>query len=83
MRGEAAAPSQSEKLLERLTQPAAAAQPAAAMPQPAEAANLRRLEELAQPKESAPLDETPGEAVKAADLEKANEKLSSLLGKPK
>src|SRR5213596_3159882 len=41
LRGEAAAPSQSEKLLERLTQPAAAAQPAAAMPQPAEAANLR------------------------------------------
>ena len=83
LRGEAAAPSQSEKLLERLTQPAAAAQPAAAMPQPAEAANLRKLEELAQPKEPVPAHDTATQAVQAADLEKANEKLSSLLGKPK
>jgi len=82
LRGDAEAPSQAEKILERLTQPAAAATEVAT-PQPEESVDLRKLEELARPKETAPADDQHAEAAKAADLDKANEKLSSLLGKPK
>ena len=45
--------------------------------------DLRKLAELTRPKETAPAEDKPTQAVKAAELEKANEKLSSLLGKPK
>src|SRR5881409_511479 len=62
LRGEAEAPSHAQKVLERLTQPAAAAEPAVATPQPGETVNLKKLEELAQPRDSAPGDRTPAEA---------------------
>ena len=42
----------------------------------------QKLEELAKPKGTAPAD-TAAETSKPVDLEKADEKLSSLLGKPK
>src|SRR5438876_2903768 len=83
LRGDAEAPSPSEKVLERLTQPSAAAEQTAATAKPEEAADLGKLEELTRPKEPAPADETPADTARAAELEEANEKLSSLLGKPK
>ena len=63
-----------------MTQPAAAAEPKVATPQPEETIDLKKLEELARPKETASVEDKPAEA---ARLEQANEKLSSLLGKPK
>ena len=80
LRGDAEGPSQPERILERLTQPAAAAEPKVATPQPEETVDLKKLEELARPKETASVEDKPAEA---ARLEQANEKLSSLLGKPK
>ena len=80
LRGDAEAPSQAEKILERLTQPAAAAEPEIATPKAEETVDLKKLEELARPKETASVEDKPAEA---ARLEQANEKLSSLLGKPK
>jgi len=80
LRGDAEGPSQPERILERLTQPAAAAEPKVATPQPEETIDLKKLEELARPKETASVEDKPAEA---ARLEQANEKLSSLLGKPK
>jgi hypothetical protein len=55
----------------------------AATLKPEETANLERLDELARPRETTPPDDKPAEAAKAVELEKANEKLSSLLGRPK
>jgi len=81
LRGEAEAPSQAEKVLERLTQPAATGELEVEARKPDEAVDLEKLEELTKPKETAPAEE--GRAAPAPDLEKANEKLSSLLGKPK
>ena len=81
LRGEAEAPSQAEKVLARLTQPAATGELEVQARKPDEAVDLEKLEELTKPKETAPVEE--GRAAPAPDLEKANEKLSSLLGKPK
>jgi ABC-2 type transport system ATP-binding protein len=82
LRGEAEAPTASQKILERLTvseekKPEVVATPAA----PAKpAVNQVKLDSLAKPAEAAPVK--PAEpAAPAADLSKANEKLSSLLGK--
>ncbi len=83
LRGDAEAPSQAEKILERLTQPAAAAEPEIATPKAEETVDLKKLEELAGPKATAPVEDKSAEAAKAAGLEQANQKLSSLLGKPK
>ena len=84
LRGETETPSASDKILERLTQPGAAPEPVVSTPKPEETVDVRKLEELAKPKETTPAETaTPAEPAKAADLEKANEKLSSLLGKPK
>src|SRR2546426_12544329 len=82
LRGEAQTPSPSDKILERLTQPGAALQPVVITPKPEETVDVRKLEELAKPKETAPTD-TAVQTSKPVDLEKANEKLSSLLDKPK
>lgn len=78
-----------EKVLERLTLPTAAAAPTVAE-KPAEEApkvDQAKLEALSRPAEPAPaptLADKPAETpAKTADLSKANEKLSSLLGKPK
>ena len=83
LRGDAEAPSQAEKILERLTQPAAAAERKVATPKAEETVDLKKLEELAGPKGTAPVEDKSVEAAKAAGLEQANQKLSSLLGKPK
>jgi len=83
LRGDAEAPSQAEKILERLTQPAAAAEPEIATPKAEETVDLKKLEELAGPKATAPVEDKSAEGAKAAGLEQANQKLSSLLGKPK
>ena len=88
LRGDADTKRASEKVLERLTLPAAA-QPATAKPSEPEAAapvDRARLEALARPGEPPPAAPAPSpaaEAAQPADLAKANEKLSSLLGKPK
>ena len=70
-------------MLERLTQPVASAEPRVATPKPEKTVDLDKLEELTKPVEPTPAEGKPAEAARAADLEKANEKLSSLLGKPK
>src|SRR5262249_14708189 len=82
LRGEARTPSPSDKILERLTQPEAAPAPEVTTPKPEETVDVQKLEALAKPTETAP-DEAAAETPKPVDLETANEKLSSLLGKPK
>jgi ABC-2 type transport system ATP-binding protein len=83
LRGEGEEKPRGDKILERLT----AAQPAqaASVPpsKPAEAVNEGKLDALTQPKEPAPPAAKIEEPSKAIELEKANEKLASLLGKPK
>jgi ABC-2 type transport system ATP-binding protein len=84
--GEADAGSAGDKLLERLAlSPTVVPAPTPA-PQPGESVGRRKLEELAKPAEirvpvSAP-DPVSG-PVKPQDLQKADEKLASLLRKPK
>ena len=86
LRGDAEGKPGADKVLERLTLPSAAAkaeQPAA--PTAAETVDRARLDALTKPTEpSAPSPEQrpATETPKPADLSKANEKLSSLLGKP-
>ena len=79
-----------DKILERLTLPQAAPAPAPVQstpaPEPAATVDMGKLAALAQPQ--APVAPVPvaaqeGEAEKPADTAKANEKLASLLGKPK
>jgi ABC-2 type transport system ATP-binding protein len=82
LRGESQTTSPSDKILERLTQPGAAPKPEVSTSAPVETVDLQKLEALAKPNETAPAEPT-AETPKPADLEKANEKLSSLLGKPK
>ncbi|MDB6109596.1 MAG: transporter ATP-binding protein [Pedosphaera sp.] len=90
LRGEGEAKPAADKMLERLTAPQAA--PVAATPapasQPVETAASKKLEGLTRGPEQtalapastpAPVDAKPAKV----DLDKANEKLSSLLGKPK
>src|SRR3989442_328519 len=76
LRGEAQTPSPSDRILERLTQPGAAAAPVVTTPKPEETVDVQKLEELAKPKETTPAD-AAAETSKPVDLEKANEKLSS------
>ncbi len=90
LRGEAEArPETAEKLLERLTLPAAAKAepPSAPATEPAAKVDEAKLKALAQPTAPAapvPARETPkSEPAKPVDLAKANERLASLLGKPK
>ncbi|HXJ76271.1 MAG TPA: ABC transporter ATP-binding protein, partial [Candidatus Dormibacteraeota bacterium] len=71
------------KILERLTLPAIQESAPAQVPQPA--VNVARLDALAKPApETAPASPAASaESAAAVDLSKANEKLSSLLNKPK
>jgi ABC-2 type transport system ATP-binding protein len=85
LRGDAEAQPATDRILDRLTAPQPAA-PAPAAPKPAQTVDQQKLAALAQPTPSA----TPTPAHKPApaapppeELEKANEKLASLLGKPK
>lgn len=88
IRGDADAPAvASDKLLERLTLPTAAAQPAATLsvPEPVSEQATAKLAQLTKTEPAAPAPAAaPKAAAPAEDLSKANEKLSSLLGgKPK
>jgi ABC-2 type transport system ATP-binding protein len=86
LRGDAEGKPATDRVLERLTTPQAAAPVAVTAPQPAETVDRKKLDALARP-----VAETPAPAAtpaatpvqKPADLSKANEKLSSMLGKPK
>lgn len=83
LRGDAEQKPVGDKILERL----AAAQPSQAQPvlapKPAEVVNERKLEALTHSTEPAPTAGKEQAPPQTAELEKANEKLSSLLGKPK
>jgi ABC-2 type transport system ATP-binding protein len=84
LRGEAEAKPTTEKFLERLTLPTAAQEVVslkAATPEPA--VDTAKLASLAKPAAPAVPSQPAPEAGKSADLSKADEKLSSLLGKPK
>ena len=87
LRGEADSPaSNRERLLERLTLPAAAsnATVAASVPEaPADSVDHSKLAQLSQVQPSSPAPAAPAKPETKENLDKANEKLSSLLGKPK
>jgi len=87
LRGEADAKPSTDKILERLTLPTAAVQQEPAPAQPTtETVDAAKLEALRHPTEPvAPVSLPPAalEPAKPVDLSKANEKLSSLLGKTK
>ena len=83
LRGDAEQKPEGDRLLERLT----TAQPKPATPVPvtkaAPVVDERKLNDLAKPSESTPAPVHSEAPANAAELEKANEKLASLLGKPK
>ncbi len=86
LRGDAETSTNPDRILERLTHAAASAVAptvaASSAPVAAAPVNLARLEQLTAPKE-APLPVSAPAVPKPDDLAKANEKLSSFLGKPK
>jgi hypothetical protein len=82
LRGDAGAQPGPERILERLTAPPVAAPRPVLAPQPAETVDEQKLASLAKSSAPAPLPPQPATASEPpADLEKANEKLSALLGK--
>ncbi|MBI4664114.1 MAG: ABC transporter ATP-binding protein [Verrucomicrobia bacterium] len=86
LRGDADTPAvQTEKILERLTLPSALASLVpAAEPKPQETVDQEKLAALTKAQDSErPASSSPDKATPAADLEKVNEKLASLLGKTK
>jgi ABC-2 type transport system ATP-binding protein len=87
LRGSAESPTNTqERMLDRLSMPQAAREAAVATPQiePATVLANARLEKLAGPSEPAPLAPVAApDTKKQEELAQANEKLSSLLGKPK
>jgi hypothetical protein len=71
-----------DKLLERLVSPQTPAPQPDPTPQPVEAVDEKKLTALTKKQlEEAPAPPTPPEADRKAELEQANEKLASLLGK--
>jgi ABC-2 type transport system ATP-binding protein len=84
LRGDAEEGRAGDKILERLTAAPPAQTPAAPAPKPEELVDERKLAALSKPNEPGPEgSKKVEEPNKAAELEKANEKLASLLGKPK
>lgn len=82
LRGDAEAKPAADKILERLAAPQPPTPVSAPAAAPAPAVNEQKLAALAQPQAApAPAAAAKPEPEKAAELEKANEKLSSLLGK--
>src|SRR5579859_7786645 len=72
-----------DKILERLTAPQPSKPAPVPIADPADTVNDQKLNALTQPKPAVTPEATKAaEPQKNADLEKANEKLSSLLGKP-
>lgn len=82
LRGEEQKPS-GDKILERLAAPQAPKAPTQVVAEASPSVDEQKLQALTEAKPSAPEPKPAVEPEKAADLEKANEKLSSLLGKPK
>ena len=84
LRGEAEEKPAGDRLLERLSAPQAAPSVPAPAAAPVETVDEQKLAALAQAGEAASPPSPPAAAPeKTAELEEANEKLSSLLGKPK
>jgi len=84
LRGEAGEKTAPDKILERLAPPQSQVAPTAAHREPGRVVNEKKLAALAKPAPpTLPEAKPKTEPEKAADLEKANEKLSSLLNKPK
>ncbi len=84
LRGDAEQGSASAKILDRLTQPVEPQRVEAAEAAPAPAIDAAKLEALTRTEESsAKQPDRPSTPEKDPDVAKANEKLSSLLGKPK
>jgi ABC-2 type transport system ATP-binding protein len=83
LRGDGETTPSGGKLLERLAVPQNAPASAAVSAQPVETVDQKKLAALAKPTEpAAPMPAADSEKEKPAELEKANEKLSGLLGKP-
>ncbi|MHB8521800.1 MAG: ABC transporter ATP-binding protein [Limisphaerales bacterium] len=83
LRGDAEAASPTTRVLDRLAMPAMPKAPKVVTP-PTDTVDHRKLEELTKAREPAPgPTPTTAEPAKPLDLSKANEKLSSLVGKPK
>ena len=82
LRGDASPAATSAKILERLAAPAPKIDTVEPVIPAAPAANDAKLEALTRPVAAAPVEPKP-EPEPDADLAKANEKLSSLLNKPK
>jgi ABC-2 type transport system ATP-binding protein len=80
LRGDAEGKPATEKILERLTAPQPAS-PQAPIAVPEETVNQKKLAALAKPAEPTPSAPAAAQSGKAPELEKANEKLSALLGK--
>ena len=80
LRGDAEGKPATDRMLERLTAPSAPAAREPVVVQPADTVDQKKLAALTQPQETKPAA-APAEAPKKVDLDKANEKLSSLLGK--
>jgi ABC-2 type transport system ATP-binding protein len=83
LRGDAEQAAPSTKILERLTQPSAASATETSIAPAAEPLDAAKLESLTKPTTPAQAQPAKTEPEPAADLAKVNEKLSSLLGKPK
>jgi ABC-2 type transport system ATP-binding protein len=81
LRGEGEGKPATDRMLERLTAPAASTTREPAVVQPVDTVDQKKLAALTQPQDAKPAVPAPAEAPKKVDLEKANEKLSSLLGK--
>lgn len=83
LRGSGEAASPTARILDRLTKPTASAEPEPAVSAPAAApVNAVRLDQLVKPAKE-PEPPPPAEKPAPVDLSKANEKLSTLVGKPK
>src|SRR5882724_9269413 len=80
LRGDAVEKPSTDKILERLAAPQAPFPSIASASVPAESVDQKKLEALARPADAAAPVKPPSELQKPAELEKANEKLSSLLG---
>jgi ABC-2 type transport system ATP-binding protein len=86
LRGEAEGTAHTDRVLERLVAPTATAEPQISTPTPEESIDHGRLDQLTTtPSQPAPSSEgtAADTQAKPEDLAKADEKLSSLLGKPK
>ena len=86
LRGDGGGKPSTDKILERFTAPVSSieAQAQVAAPASAETVNTQKLAALTKPAEAETMAGPPiPEPARPVDLSKANEKLSSLLGKPK